>query len=171
MPNPVLLSDFFVRSIDRGGLDGMLALNGLFTLMTKHGLEYPRFYDRLYNLLDESAFHVSNRKGFFELLDIFLKSTALPAYLAAAFAKRLARLALAAPPAGAMTCVAFVHNLLRRHPGCAVLVHRGRRAMERTCSDGPVPGKRARSEKKRRAEELAVGDGDAAGRALLPAGR
>ena len=24
-----------------------------------------------------------------------------------------------------MTCVAFVHNLLRRHPGCAVLVHRG----------------------------------------------
>ena len=125
MPNPVLLSDFFVRSIDRGGLDGMLALNGLFTLMTKHGLEYPRFYDRLYNLLDESAFHVSNRKGFFELLDIFLKSTALPAYLAAAFAKRLARLALAAPPAGAMTCVAFVHNLLRRHPGCAVLVHRG----------------------------------------------
>ena len=125
MPNPVLLSDFFVGSIDRGGLDGMLALNGLFTLMTKHGLEYPRFYDRLYNLLDRSAFHVSNRKGFFELLDIFLKSTALPAYLAAAFAKRLARLALTAPPAGAMTCVAFVHNLLRRHPGCAVLVHRG----------------------------------------------
>ena len=125
MPNPVLLSDFFVGSIDRGGLDGMLALNGLFVLITKHGLEYPRFYDRLYNLLDSSAFHVSNRKGFFELLDIFLKSTALPAYLAAAFAKRLARLALTAPPAGAMTCVAFVHNLLRRHPGCAVLVHRG----------------------------------------------
>ena len=125
MPNPVLLSDFFVGSIDRGGLDGMLALNGLFTLMTRHGLEYPTFYDRLYALLDASAFHVSNRKGFFELLDIFLKSTALPAYLAAAFAKRLARLALTAPPAGAMTCVAFVHNLLRRHPGCAVLVHRG----------------------------------------------
>ena len=61
-----------MRSIDRGGLDGMLALNRLFVLMTKHGLEYPRFYDRLYNLLDESAFHVSNRKGFFELLDIFL---------------------------------------------------------------------------------------------------
>ena len=125
MPNPVLLSDFFVGSIDRRGLDGMLALNGLFTLMTRHGLEYPAFYDRLYTLLDASAFHVSNRKGFFELLDIFLKSTALPAYLAAAFAKRLARLALAAPPAGAMTCAAFVHNLLRRHPGCAVLVHRG----------------------------------------------
>jgi U3 small nucleolar RNA-associated protein 19 len=125
MPNPSLLSDFFVRSIDRGGLDGMLALNGLFTLMTQHGLEYPKFYDRLYTLLDPSALHVSNRKGFFELLDIFLKSTALPGYLAAAFVKRLARLALTAPPAGAMTCIAFVHNLLRRHPGCSVLVHRG----------------------------------------------
>ena len=38
--------------------------------------------------------------------------------------KRLARLAIRAPPAGAMTCVAFVHNMLRRHPGLGVLVHR-----------------------------------------------
>ena len=125
MQNPSLLSDFFITSIDRGGLDGMLALNGLFTLMTRHDLEYPRFYDRLYRLLDTSAFHSSNRKGFFELLDIFLKSSALPGYLCAAFIKRLARLSLTAPPAGAMTAAAFIHNLLRRHPGCEVLVHRG----------------------------------------------
>ena len=124
MPNPLLLSDFCTASIDRGGLDGMLALNGIFVLMTQHSLEYPQFYDRLYALLEPSAFHANNRKGFFDLLDIFLRSPALPAYLAAAFIKRLARLALRAPPAGAMACVAFVHNLLRRHPGCAVLVHR-----------------------------------------------
>ena len=124
MPNPLLLSDFCTASIDRGGLDGMLALNGIFVLMTQHSLEYPQFYDRLYALLEPSAFHANNRKGFFELLDIFLRSPALPAYLAAAFIKRLSRLALRAPPAGAMACVAFVHNLLRRHPGCAVLVHR-----------------------------------------------
>lgn len=124
MPNPLLLSDFCTASIDRGGLDGMLALNGIFVLMTQHSLEYPQFYNRLYQLLDASAFHVNNRKGFFELLDIFMRSPALPAYLAAAFIKRLARLSLTAPPSGAMTCIAFVHNLLRRHPGCSVLVHR-----------------------------------------------
>ncbi len=51
MPNPLLLSDFLTRCLDEGGLVGMLALNGIFTLVTKHGLEYPNFYSRLYGLL------------------------------------------------------------------------------------------------------------------------
>lgn len=45
-------------------------------------------------------------------------------YGEAAFMKRLSRLSLNAPPAGCMACIAFVHNLLRRHPSCSVLVHR-----------------------------------------------
>lgn len=36
----------------------MLALNGIFILVTKHGLEYPMFYQRLYNLLSADAFQV-----------------------------------------------------------------------------------------------------------------
>lgn len=48
----------------------------------------------------------------------------VPAYTAAAFAKRMARLALSAPPAGALLCLAFVHNIVRRHPACMVLLHR-----------------------------------------------
>lgn len=124
MLNPVLLSDFLTASIDAGGLIGMLALNGLFVLMTQHGLEYPSFYRRLYTLLDATSFHLTRRKRFFELLDIFLKSTLLPAYVGAAFAKKLARLALHAPPAGALVAIAFVHNLVRRHPACAVLLNR-----------------------------------------------
>ena len=35
---------------------GMLALHGIFTLVTRHGLEYPRFYERLYQLLTPAAF-------------------------------------------------------------------------------------------------------------------
>ncbi|CEG00328.1 Nucleolar complex protein 4 [Ostreococcus tauri] len=124
MVNPQLLSDFCVDSIDVGGLTGMLALNGLFILMTQHGLEYPTFYNRLYQLLDGSCFHANHRRGFFSLMDVFLKSPALPAYLVASFVKRFARLSLSAPPAGAMLCVAFIHNLIRRHKSCAVLVHR-----------------------------------------------
>ena len=51
IPNPLLLSDFLSSCLDEGGLVGMLALNGIFTLVTRHGLEYPHFYARLYALL------------------------------------------------------------------------------------------------------------------------
>ena len=44
------------------------------------------------------------RTRFFELADVFLSSGLVPAYTAAAFAKRFARLALTAPPAGAQSC-------------------------------------------------------------------
>jgi hypothetical protein len=47
----------------------------------------------------------------------------LPAYLAAAFAKKLSRLALVVPPSGALVIIALIHNLLRRHPSINCLVH------------------------------------------------
>lgn len=50
----------------------------------------------------------------------------LPAYLVAAFAKRLSRLALTAPPEALLMVLPFICNLLRRHPACRVLVHRPR---------------------------------------------
>ena len=178
-------------------MTGMLALNGLFILVTRHGLEYPAFYRRLYGLLSPDAFQVGmgwqgkstmaghgtllrlmrlrpactqevlcqpglscviadqegprhpslphacapqpagsrtgekavqlhhiglvaksqhahsnacrsrflppqakQRVRFFQLADVFLASGMVPAYTAAAFAKRFGRLALRAPPAG-----------------------------------------------------------------------
>lgn len=48
----------------------------------------------------------------------------LPAYLVAAFAKRLAQLALTAPPEALLMVLPFICNLLRRHPACRVMVHR-----------------------------------------------
>ena len=70
----------------------------------------------------------------------------LPLYLVAAFAKKIARFALTAPPNGEATCkpsrplshsipcfscslgvmvaVVFVSNLVKRHPNCRVLLHR-----------------------------------------------
>ena len=81
-------------------------------------------------LLEPGLFHARHRRQFFTLLEVFLRSTHLPAYLAAAFAKRLSRLALSAPPHGCMLAIGFVHNLLRRHPGCCVLLHRTQNAGE-----------------------------------------
>ncbi|XP_045222219.2 nucleolar complex protein 4 homolog isoform X1 [Macaca fascicularis] len=86
--------------------------------------EYPDFYRKLYGLLDPSVFHVKYRARFFHLADLFLSSSHLPAYLVAAFAKRLARLALTAPPEALLMVLPFICNLLRRHPACRVLVHR-----------------------------------------------
>ncbi|XP_032085986.1 nucleolar complex protein 4 homolog [Thamnophis elegans] len=121
---PTLLMDFLTVAYDVGGAISLLALNGLFVLILQHNLEYPDFYTKLYSLLDPSIFHVKYRARFFRLLDLFLSSSHLPAYLVAAFAKRLSRLALTAPPDGLLIAIPFICNLLRRHPSCLVLIHR-----------------------------------------------
>lgn len=124
LSNPILLSDFLTNSYNKGGLISVMALSGLFSLITQYGLEYPEFYDKLYALLEPSMFIAKYRARFFELLDVSLKSPLLPSYLAAAFAKKLGRTALTSPPAGALIVIAIVHNLLRRHPSINFLVHR-----------------------------------------------
>ncbi|KAH7415266.1 hypothetical protein KP509_14G034900 [Ceratopteris richardii] len=123
LTNPLVLSDFLTNSYNQGGLISVMALSGLFLLITEHGLEYPDYYNKLYALLEPSLFIAKYRSRFFELLDLSLKSPLLPSYLAAAFAKKLGRLSLKSPPAGALIVIAIVHNLLRRHPSINCLVH------------------------------------------------
>ncbi|GMY05270.1 nucleolar complex protein 4 homolog [Fagus crenata] len=124
LSNPIMLCDFLTRSYDIGGVVSVMALSSLFVLMTQYGLEYPNFYEKLYALLVPSIFMAKHRAKFFQLLDSCLKSSLLPAYLAAAFAKRLSRLSLSVPPSGALVIIALIHNLLRRHPSINCLVHR-----------------------------------------------
>ncbi|KAH6823341.1 CCAAT-binding factor [Perilla frutescens var. hirtella] len=124
LSNPIMLCDFLTRSYDIGGVVSVMALSSLYILMTQHGLEYPNFYNKLYALLEPSVFMAKHRSKFFQLLDSCLKSSLLPAYLAAAFCKKLSRLALFAPPSGALVIIALVHNLLQRHPSINCLVHR-----------------------------------------------
>ncbi|KAL2928392.1 Nucleolar complex protein 4-like protein B [Bienertia sinuspersici] len=119
LSNPVML-----WSYDIGGVVSVMSLGGLFVLMTKYGLEYPNFYEKLYALLIPSIFMAKHRAKFFELLDACLKSPLLPGHLAAAFAKKLSRLSLAIPPYGSLVIIALVHNILRRHPSINCLVHR-----------------------------------------------
>ncbi|KXS18598.1 CBF-domain-containing protein [Gonapodya prolifera JEL478] len=116
--------DFLTGAYDAGGVLSILALNGVFALMQKHNLDYPNFYPKLYRLLDDRVMRVKYRSRFLRLLDLFLGSTHLPAYLVAAFAKRLSRLLLTAPPAATVAVLPLIHNLLKRHPACLVLIHR-----------------------------------------------
>jgi len=124
MSHPTHLMDFLTDSYNQGGVTSILALNGLFILITKHNLDYPDFYPKLYALLEKSVTHVKYRARFFRMLDLFLQSPLLPSYLVGAFMKRLSRLLLFAPPAGCMAILPMIYNLLLRHPSCAPLIHR-----------------------------------------------
>ncbi|CDZ97910.1 Predicted nucleolar protein involved in ribosome biogenesis [Phaffia rhodozyma] len=120
----VQTADWLGEWVDKGGPLGLLALNGLFILMTQYNLEYPDFYAKLYSMLDRSVLHIKYRARFFRLTETFLSSTLLPSSLIASFIKRLARLALTAPPAAVVIVIPFVYNLLKMHPGCMLLIHR-----------------------------------------------
>ncbi|ONK71061.1 uncharacterized protein A4U43_C04F4300 [Asparagus officinalis] len=136
MANPAILCDFLTMSYDIGGVISVMALSGLFVLMTKHGLEYPKFYEKLYALLTPAVFMAKHRALFFQLLDTCLKSSHLPAYLAAAFAKRLSRMALSVTPSGERLIIAIIHNLLRRHPSINFLVNKQDEEADGEASEG-----------------------------------
>lgn len=67
--------------------------------------------------------HVKYRARFFYMSDLFLSSSHLPSYLVAAFVKRLARMALTAPPNALLVVFPFISNLLIRHKGLTKMIH------------------------------------------------
>ncbi|XP_067910721.1 nucleolar complex protein 4 homolog isoform X2 [Heterodontus francisci] len=130
MSKPTLMIDFLTAAYEIGGAISLLALNGLFYLIHHHNLEYPDFYKKLYSLLDPTVLHVKYRARFLHLLDLFLSSSHLPAYLVAAFSKRLSRLSLTSPPQALLMIIPFICNLIRRHPSCKPLIHRPNEAQD-----------------------------------------
>ena len=118
------LADFLTDSYNFGGSTSLLALSGVYHLITERNLDYPAFYSKLYSLLDDGLLNSKHRSRFFRLLDTFLSSTHLPAALVASFIKRLARLALHAPPSGIVVVVPWIYNMFKKHPQCAFLIQR-----------------------------------------------
>ena len=101
MASPLLLADFLFRVLDAGGLLGMLALHGIFTLVTKHGLEYPHFYPRLYRLLTPAS-----------LMVIYYFS--LSTILQSGQCQRDPLMLLQKPQSGASGCIHLHHPLLHK---------------------------------------------------------
>ncbi|SMN17798.1 similar to Saccharomyces cerevisiae YPR144C NOC4 Nucleolar protein, forms a complex with Nop14p that mediates maturation and nuclear export of 40S ribosomal subunits [Maudiozyma saulgeensis] len=127
---PTKLMDFLTDSynlsnddMNQNGIIPILALNGLFELMVKNNLEYPNFYQKLYQLLTPQLMHVKYRPRFFRLMDVFLASTHVSVHLVASFIKRLARLCLSAPPSAIVIVIPFIYNLLKKHPNCMIMIH------------------------------------------------
>ncbi|KAF2186830.1 CBF-domain-containing protein [Zopfia rhizophila CBS 207.26] len=119
-----MLADFLTDSFDVGGATSLLALSGLYYLISEQNLDYPSFYQKLYSLLNNGLLHSKYRSRFFRLLDTFMSSTHLPAVLVASFIKRLAKLALHGPPAGIVVVVPWIYNMFKRHPACTFMIHR-----------------------------------------------
>eukprot|EP01059_Diplonema_ambulator_P022823 TRINITY_DN38166_c0_g1_i1.p1 TRINITY_DN38166_c0_g1~~TRINITY_DN38166_c0_g1_i1.p1 ORF type:complete len:475 (+),score=61.19 TRINITY_DN38166_c0_g1_i1:57-1481(+) len=124
LSSPLMLFDFLSDCLSEGGLAGILALNGLFDLITVHGLEYPSFFDKLYTLLTPDVCVMEHRGLFFELVGKFLCSLGLSSGLIAAFVKRSCRLALHAPTPAVFFLISLVKMLLLRHPQVMPLIHR-----------------------------------------------
>lgn len=130
---PTKLMDFLTDSYNLHGQKDknigvipILALNGLFELMRKFNLDYPNFYEKLYQLLTTDLMHVKYRARFFRLMELFLSSTHVSVHLIASFIKKLARLSLEAPPSAIVTIIPFIYNLLKKHPNCMVMIHNTR---------------------------------------------
>lgn len=119
-----LLTDFLTDSFNSSGSVALLALSGIFHLMTARNLDYPDFYTKLYSLLDDEVLHSKHRSRFFRLLEKFMASDHLPAALVASFIKRLGRLALHAPPGAIVWIVPWTYNMMRQHPACTFMLHR-----------------------------------------------
>lgn len=122
LEKPALLTDYLMDSLDCGGQVSLLALQGIFILIHKYNMEYPNIYEKLYAMFEPEIFHMKFKPRLFHLADIFLSSTYLPETLVAAFSKRLARLALVAPPQDIIIILYFIGNLFIRHPGLKRLI-------------------------------------------------
>merc|ERR1712156_449789 len=111
LKNPLGFTDFLMESYNVAGSISLLALNGVFFLITQHHLEYPDFYTKLYEICTPDLMHAKNRSRFFYLANIFMTSSHLPQYLVAAFVKRLSRLCLTAPADAILVVLPFIGNL------------------------------------------------------------
>lgn len=123
LKNPANLMDFLTDSYDLGDtLISILALNGLFELIKNYNLDYPNFYQKLYELFDADLFHLKFRSRFLRLTDIFLSSTHLPSALVASFIKKMARLSISASPSAIVAIIPFIYNQLKRHPTVMIVL-------------------------------------------------
>jgi U3 small nucleolar RNA-associated protein 19 len=124
LTKPLLIADYLSRSYEAGGIVSVLALESLFHLILQHNLDYPNFFNSLFKLCKKEVFEAKYRSKFMKLLSQSLQSSNLPAYIVAAFIKRLARLCLVVPTPAGYYCIGQVIWLLRKHPQCQVLIHR-----------------------------------------------
>lgn len=110
LQSPLLLADYLTTTVKRGGLVAVLAIESLFQMIIQYNLDYPNFFSALYQLCTPEVFAARYRNKFMRLLHRSLKSTNIPAYVAAAFIKKLVNLCLHIPGPPVMFCLTQVSH-------------------------------------------------------------
>ncbi|GIY61255.1 nucleolar complex protein 4 homolog B [Caerostris darwini] len=123
LQNPCLLLDFLTDSYDRGGILSLLSLSSLFFLIDKYNVEYPDFFQKFYSLTNAEIINGKYSARYFYLCDLFLSSTHVPAYLIAAFAKKLSRIALKSKTDNILRIIVLVINFIIRHKSLTIMIH------------------------------------------------
>jgi hypothetical protein len=123
LADPLCLSDFLVGCFERDSSLAVLALHGLFILITRHGLELKEYYTKLYGLLHDIADALDYHSGLLRLTELSLSSTALPAALVASFVKFFLRTALTSSLTVTKWAVGFAVNSVRTHATLSCMLH------------------------------------------------
>jgi U3 small nucleolar RNA-associated protein 19 len=75
LEKPALMTDILMDSLDVDGPTGLLALQGIFTLVIQQNLEYPNLFTKLYSMFEPEILHTKYKARLFYLSDLFLSST------------------------------------------------------------------------------------------------
>lgn len=78
-------------------------------------------YDEVYTMLNEALLKKSHKFRVFYFLNLFLSSSKVPAYIIAAYVKRLSRLSLKAKNRSLVCILKLVGNVFMRHPILIIL--------------------------------------------------
>ncbi len=124
--------------------------------MQHHGLDCPKYYTKLYNLIAAQtvptlygngvksifAMESDTKQRFLRLLDLSLRAPTLPSKLIASFIKRLARQCInfqVTEPSDTLFCLSLILNLTKRHPRTIRLITRSKNSLSLglTLTDDP----------------------------------
>ena len=121
---PLLFSDFFLKSYDMGGSLAVLALNGLFILSTQYNLESKLYYTKLYTLLKHRLAEGKPLKpGFLKLVELSVSSHLLPSSLVASFIRLFMKESLRTSTSQVTWNIAFALKCLKTHPALVKMVN------------------------------------------------
>jgi len=126
MSDPELLGDFFVNFVEKKDTKfGIFALEGVAKLMLEKSFSYPAFFDILYEKLPAlSCFPAKETRDFIFKLNMFMGSTHVPAYTIAAFAKRIARVAIVSEVEVCNLLIGVLRNMFANHAIVQEMCHR-----------------------------------------------
>ncbi|CAJ0578379.1 unnamed protein product, partial [Mesorhabditis spiculigera] len=129
VPEPFAFADFLFKVFNFQDETMALALEGILELMIKHNFEYPKLYEYVYSHTSTSIWYTPHKLKYLNCLDTMLRSTHIPDYVAAGFAKKIARSCLMAPLDMQEPLIALVANLQIRYPNLSCLTDRSKPAL------------------------------------------